>query len=76
MFVSLSFIHLEKSCTCRRSCLSTSVISAFIVCASCKLCAFIYAYNNNNYAKHAKRAVRSLGSILQLVYALLADYKW
>ena len=60
------FINWEKSCTCRSSCRSTRVISAFIVCTSRKV---TRVYTRLN-AKHAKRTLHSL-----LVYALLAGHK-
>ena len=46
------FINWEKSCTCRSSCRSTRVISAFIVRASRKSRAFIHAYTRNAQSVH------------------------
>ncbi len=60
------FINWEKSCTCRSSCRSTRVISAFIIHASRKSRAFIHAYT---------RTRKSYMVLAQLVYALLAGHK-
>ena len=57
----------RQVCTCRISCRSTSVISAFIVLTSRKSCAFVYG-------KRAKCKLRSW-VLAQLVYALLAGHK-
>ena len=70
MFVALSFINREKSCTCRSPYLSTCVISALVICTSQKSRAFIQAYTWNTQSVYCAFWV-----LAQLVYALLAGHK-
>ncbi len=61
-------INWEKSWTCRRSCRSTRVISAFINRASCKSRAFIHAHTRNAQSVHCDQGfLRSLFMPCQLV---------